>query len=329
MGNPAVLLIATSARFEYAEPIPMVVQSVPLESMTQVLQSEPPTVQPPASGLTPSARWQIAVIAGLLFWLYYATLARLVAQWWNDPNFSHGFFVPLFAAFVIWQERSRLTALRLRPSWWGLLFLGFGLCLLVIGQMGAELFLSRLSLLISLGGLIVLFLGWSFFRALLLPWAFLLLMIPIPAIVFNQLTFPLQLLASKVASTTLPWMGVPVLREGNVIILPAMALEVAEACSGIRSLMSLATLAVIYGYLMERNISVRVLLALASIPIAVAANSLRIVGTGLLVQYWDPERAQGFFHEFSGWLIFVVSLIMLYLLHRIVRLVWREERAAS
>jgi exosortase len=191
--------------------------------------------------------------------------------------------------------------------------------------MGAELFLSRLSLLVVLGGLIVLFLGWSFFRAVLFPWAFLLLMIPIPAIIFNQITFPLQLLASKVASTSLPWMGVPVLREGNVIVLPAMALEVAEACSGIRSLMSLMTLAIIYGYLMERRVSVRVLLALASIPIAVAANSFRIVGTGLLVQYWDPEKAQGFFHEFSGWLIFVISLAMLYLLHGVVRIFAHEE----
>jgi exosortase len=123
-------------------------------------------------------------------------------------------------------------------------------------------------------------------------------------------------------------MGVPVLREGNVIMLPAMALEVAEACSGIRSLMSLATLSVIYGYLMERRTAVRALLALASIPIAVAANSMRIVGTGLLVQYWDPEKAQGFFHEFSGWLIFVVSLLMLYLLHQVLRIVWHEKVAA-
>src|ERR1700735_5678915 len=182
--------------------------------------------------------------------------------------------------------------------------------------MCSECFFSCFSLLIVLAGLNVLFLGWNFFRAVLFPWAFLVLMIPIPTIVFNQITFPLQLLASKVASTVLPWFGVPVLREGNVIVLPAMALEVADACSGIRSLMSLATLAVIYGYLMKRRTGVRILLAVASVPIAVAANSLRIVGTGLLVQYWDPEKAQGFFHEFSGWLIFVVSLLMLYLLHR-------------
>jgi len=235
----------------------------------------------------------------------------------------------LFSAFVVWQERPRLASLTPVPSWWGLPVLGFGLCVLIVGQMGAELFLSRLSLLIVFAGLIVLFLGWNFMHALLFPWAFLLLMIPIPALIFNQITFPLQLLASKVASTTLPWMGVPVLREGNVIILPAMALEVAEACSGIRSLMSLATLAVIYGYLMERRVAMRTVLALASIPIAVAANSLRIVGTGLLVQYWDPDKAQGFFHEFSGWLVFVVSLAMLYLLHAVLRVFWRDEGLQS
>lgn len=269
--------------------------------------------------------WQAALIFSLLLWMYLPILARLAAQWWADPNFSHGFFVPLFAAFVVWQERGRLSRISPEPSWSGLAILAAGLCILILGQMGAEIFLSRTSFLIVIAGLVVLFLGWKFFRALLFPWAFLFLMIPIPSIVFNQITFPLQLLASKVASTTLPWMGVPVLREGNVIILPAMALEVAEACSGIRSLMSLLTLAVIYGYLMEKKNSVRVALAVLSIPIAVVANSFRIVGTGLLVQYWDPDKAQGFFHEFSGWLVFVVSLLMLYLLHRVIRM-FTDER---
>jgi exosortase len=295
-----------------------------------VSNSEAPPSEPSAAPPSPSrpplpALWQIAILTILLFWLYLPTLTHLVGQWWSDPNFSHGFFVPLFSAFVIWQERSRLAVVRSQPSWWGLAILSFGLILLVAGQMGAELFLSRVSFLIVLAALLILFRGWNLFRAVLFPWAFLFLMIPIPAIVFNLVTFPLQLLASAVASTALPWMGVPVLREGNVIQLPAMALEVAEACSGIRSLMSLMTLAIIYGYLMERRVSVRILLAVAAIPIAVAANSFRIVGTGLLVQYWDPDKAQGFFHEFSGWLIFMVSLAMLYLLHRVVSLFWPEE----
>jgi exosortase len=272
--------------------------------------------------------WQALVVAALLLWLYFPTLEHLILQWWRDPNFSHGFFVPLFSAFILWHDRTRLRLVPLRPRWSGLAFLLIGLCVLVLGQMGAEIFLSRISLLIVLAGLVVLFLGWSFFRAVLFPWAVLILMIPIPDIVFSQITFPLQLLASKVASITLPWMGVPVLREGNVIVLPAMSLEVADACSGIRSLMSLATLAIIYGYLMERSIAVRVVLALAAIPIAVAANSFRIVGTGLLVQYWDPEKAEGFFHQFQGWLIFVASLVMLYLLHRLIRIFWPENSGA-
>jgi len=201
----------------------------------------------------------------------------------------------------------------------------------VVGVLGAELFLSRVSLILLIAGFIVFFLGWDFFYAVLFPWAFLFLMVPIPAIVFNQITFPLQLLASKLASTLLQLMGVPVLREGNVINLPAMPLQVAEACSGIRSLMSLATLSIIYGAVMEPRKLIRITLALASVPIAVVANSLRIVGTGLLVQYWDPDKAEGFFHAFSGWLIFVVSLLMLFFLHSVLNSMFgaRKKVAAA
>lgn len=197
--------------------------------------------------------------------------------------------------------------------------------MLIIGQLGAELFLARFSLLFVLAGMIVFFLGWNYFWAVLFPWAFLILMIPIPTIVFNQITFPLQMQASKVAASVLPLFGVPILREGNIIHLPAMSLEVAEACSGIRSLMSLTTLAIIYGYLMERRLWVQWVLALASVPIAIAANSVRIIGTGLLVQYWDPDKAEGYFHASWGWIIFVISLLLLYGLHRLIRLIFREK----
>jgi exosortase len=268
----------------------------------------------------------------LTAWIYAPILAKLVQQWWDDPNFSHGFFVPLFAVYIVWQERERLDRIARKPSWAGLAIVALGLCTLIVGVLGAELFLSRVSLIILLAGLVVLFMGWEYQRALLFPWLLLLLMIPIPAILFNQVTFPLQLLASKLASGALAALGVPVLREGNVIQLPAMPLEVAEACSGIRSLLSLTTLAIIYGYLLENRNIIRVLLAVASIPIAVAANALRIVGTGLLVQYWDPDKAEGFFHAFSGWLIFVVSLLLLFALHRATRWLWphdsKQERHA-
>lgn len=274
-------------------------------------------------------RWQAAFIILPLAWIYFPILAKLSAQWWHDPNFSHGFFVPAFSLYVLWERRKALVAMPTRPSWAGLPILIFSLAMLIVGVLGAELFLSRLSLLFAIAGLVVLFLGWQHQRAIVFPWAFLLLMIPIPSILFNDITFPLQLLASKVAAHVLPWMGVPVFREGNVIQLPAMALEVAEACSGIRSLLSLVTLAIIYGYMMEKRTAIRVLLAVAAIPIAVAANSLRIVGTGLLVQYWDPDKAEGFFHAFSGWLIFVVSLGMLFLLHRAAGLLWRQKEKSQ
>ena len=273
--------------------------------------------------------WQVGVLAALCVWLYWSTLLHLVGQWWSDPNFSHGFFVPLFSAFVIWQERDRLARIRPTPSWTGAIVLLAGLGLLVVGRLGAELFLDRSSLLVVIAGVIILFLGWNLFRALLFPWAFLLLMIPIPTILFNQITFPLQLLASKAAAAVLPLMGVPILREGNVINLPSMALEVAEACSGIRSLMSLVTLAIMYGYLMEKRLWVRWLLAIASIPIAVAANSFRIIGTGLLVQYWDADKAEGYFHASWGWIIFVISLVLLYAVHGLVRFFFAEEGGES
>jgi exosortase len=268
--------------------------------------------------------WQLLVVIALLAFLYHDIVARLVHDWWIDPNFSHGFIVPLFAVFVIWQQRKQLAALPLAPSWWGLLIVAGALALLVAGVLGVELFLSRTSLVFLLAGLTIYGLGWHWFRALLFPWFCLLLMIPIPAIIFNQITFPLQLLASKLASALLPLAGVPTLRQGNVINLPAMPLEVAEACSGIRSLVSLTTLAVIYGYFdLEESVLCRVLLALAAIPIAVAVNALRIVGTGILVQYWDPDRALGFFHEFSGWIMFMLSIALLFATSKLIHLTFK------
>lgn len=271
--------------------------------------------------------WQGVVLLLLLAWLYAPILVRLFLQWVGpsrDPNFEHGIFVPIFAFFVLWQNRAKLNAIAPAPSWSGLPLVMLSLLMLILGVLGAELFFSRVSLLILLAGLIILFQGWTFFRAVLFPWAFLFLMVPIPSLILQQVTFPLQLLAAKLATALLDVAGVPVLRQGNVIVLASMPLDVAEACSGIRSLLTLVTLAIIYGYLMETRTWVRVILAVSALPIAVAANGFRIFGTGLLVQYWDPDKAEGFFHAFSGWLIFVVALIMTYAVHRAILLIWKN-----
>jgi exosortase len=260
-------------------------------------------------------------IAVLLVVLYYRVAIKLVYDWYTLPDYSHGFLVPLFAAFLVWDKRKVLSATPVRQTWSGIALIVVALMVLILGVYGVDLFTARMSFVMLLTGLIWTFFGWAMVKALRFPLLVLILAIPFPTIIFNQITFPLQLLASRIASDILPMLGVPTLHEGNVIELPIMKLEVAEACSGIRSLMSLFTLAVFYGYFLEKTTGRRVLLALASIPIAVAANVARIVGTGLCVQYWDPDKALGFFHEFSGWVMFVISLVCLYLVHRAMRLI--------
>ena len=261
------------------------------------------------------------LICGLIIAIYTRVLIKLVHDWYTMPDFSHGFVIPLFVAYLIWKERKHLQGVPLRPSWAGVGCVVLALLVLLTGIYGADLFLSRISLVLLLVGLVWTFAGTRMLRELALPLGVLLLAIPFPAIVFNRITFPLQLLASHVASIALPVFGVPVLREGNVIQLPAIQLEVAEACSGIRSLMTLFSVAVIYGYFAETSVWKRIVLALAALPIAVAANSIRIIGTGICVQYWSPDKALGFFHEFSGWLMFVVSTICIYFVHRLLSLV--------
>jgi len=285
-------------------------------------EANPKLPLPSPSGAAARFAWlPYASIALLLVLLYYRVAIKLVYDWSTLPDYSHGFLVPLFAAFLIWDKRKVLQATPVRQSWFGIPLIVFSLCVLILGVYGVELFISRMSFIFLMTGLIWTFFGSQMVRALRFPLLVLVLAIPFPAIIFNQITFPLQLLASRIASDILPLLGVPTLHEGNVIELPVMKLEVAEACSGIRSLMSLFTLAVFYGYFLERTNRRRILLALASIPIAVTANVARIVGTGLCVQYWDPDKALGFFHEFSGWVMFVISLACLYLVHRAMQLI--------
>lgn len=269
-------------------------------------------------GISKSSWMRIAVLCTLLIPLYYRIMLKLVNDWYQFPDYSHGFLVPFFVLFLLWDKRKALLRTPVKPSWTGLVVVITSLLVLLVGVFGADLFLSRTSFVLLSIGLVWVLLGKAMLSRTKFVFFIMLLAIPLPTLLLNHITFPLQLLASRVASALLPLAGVPVLREGNVIHLPTLQLEVAEACSGIRSLLSLFTVAVIYGYLIERGTARRTFLALASIPIAVAANVLRIFGTGICVQYWDPDKAMGFFHEFSGWLMFLVSLAALYLIHAIM-----------
>jgi exosortase len=270
---------------------------------------------------------QLTVVAVLIGLLYHRIVAALATDWWTDPNYSHGFIVPIFCGWVIWRERRRIADTAAKPSWSGLVVILGALVLLVLGVLGAELYCSRTSLIFLLAGLAIQFRGWRFFRAILFPWAVLFLMVPLPAIIFNQIALPLQFQASGLASGMLQLVGVPVLREGNVIQLPSVTLDVVEACSGLRSLVSLITLAVLYGYIFERRTWRRVMLILVAAPIAVIANGVRIMGSGILGQYWDPDKAEGFFHLFTGWLIFVVSFGLMMMFHAALSKIGRETPA--
>jgi exosortase len=250
------------------------------------------------------------VVAGFLV-LYRQVAAQLVSDWWNDGNASHGFFVIPIALYLAWERRRQLAVAAVEPRISGLFVVLAGFLVLAAGTLGAELFLMRVSAVGAVVGIIAFFYGWRHVRILAFPLAFLLLMIPLPAIVLNKIALPLQFLASRVGESVIQLARVPVLREGNVLVLSNVSLEVAEACSGIRSLLSLVTLAIVLGYVADPRGWVRTALAFAAIPVAVIANGLRVAGTGLAAHRFGPAVAEGAVHEFSGWAVFLVAAILL------------------
>lgn len=274
------------------------------------------------------ARTIAVCLAGLSVILVYAEpLAGLVRDWLHDDNQSHGLLIIPAAAWMVWRDRATLRGLPRRPRTIGLVAVMLGVAILFAGTLGAELFLTRTSMLVVLAGIVLFLLGMAHLRRLAFPLAFLLLMIPLPAIIFNQIAFPLQLLASRLGVSLLGMGAIPVLREGNVIVLANTTLEVAEACSGIRSLESLLTLAILYGYLNGYGAARRILLAVATIPIAIVANALRVAGAGVSASLYGPEAVEGFGHTLSGGLLFVTSMLMLVGLDRLLSMARRRSTA--
>ena len=268
-----------------------------------------------------SRSWVVwsTILLSLLVLLYASVLRLLVNQWWTDPNYGHGFFVPLFSGYILWHQRERWMKSEIKPSNFGFLVMLGAVALLFIGSLGAELFTSRFSLLVLIAGIILFLAGWKMLRAVVFPLAFLIFMIPIPVIIYNQITFPLQLIASRLATFWLEVVQVPVLRDGNVLVLSNFSLEVAEACSGIRSLMSLIALAVAYGHLAEPRRWVRYALILLVVPSAIVTNAIRIMGAGVLAHKFGPQAAEGFLHQFSGWVVFLATLVLIFVCHWILR----------
>jgi exosortase len=273
---------------------------------------------------------QPLVLSGILILVglaaaYWTVMAKLLHDWGANDDYSHGFLIIPVAGYLVWERRHRLAAAPHRPTIAGLGLLLFGLAALAAGTLGAELFVARTSLIVVLAGITLFLGGWAHLRILLFPLAFLVLMIPIPMIVFNRVAFPLQLLASRLGETALWLLHIPVLRQGNIITLANTTLEVAEACSGIRSLVSLLTLSIVYAYFTEGRRSVQLLLIGSTVPIAVFTNGLRVAAIGVGAYYLGPRAVDGAFHTASGWLVFVLAFALLLLLQRTAR-VFRQKR---
>lgn len=250
-------------------------------------------------------------LAGALVWTYWLIIPGLVAQWWNEPEYSHAFLIPVVSAALAWSKRDELARLPIAVGYWGLPLMALALLACVVGKVGADLFLQRLSLVLMIGGGVLYVAGARVFGALLFPIAFLVLMIPLPGLVFNSVAFPLQLFAARVSSVVLEMVGVPVLREGNVMHLAAASLDVEEACSGIRSLLSLIALSVLYGHLAFSTLTPRIILVLLVPPIAIAANVLRVFVAGLLAHYVSVDTALGVFHTAGGLAVFAIAAVCL------------------
>jgi exosortase len=268
-------------------------------------------------------------VAALTVACYFPVIVRLVRQWASDDDMGHGFFVPIVAGWIAWQKLENVRSIPVNPDWRGLILVGWGALQLYVATVGAELFLARTALVFTIIGIVWLLCGVDYLKIFAFPLFLLFFMVPIPAVVYTSLTFPLQLFASRVAEFLLTILGIPVMLHGNVLELADMKLNVVEACSGIRSLLSLTFLSLVYGYFFERNGWIRMLLFLSSIPIAIVANAGRVTMTGVLANY-SPALAEGFVHEAEGWVIFMIALCILVVFHQILSRGWTfvERRKA-
>lgn len=257
----------------------------------------------------------LLVVTGLAV-VYRDVVPELVKAWSTDDNYSHGFLIPPIAAYLAWERRQRFMAAPVHPSPVGLVVILGSLLVLATGVLGVELFLTRISLIGALAGVVLFLSGWARLWVMVFPLAFLILMVPLPSIIFNQIAFPLQLVASQFGETVIRAADIPALREGNVLVLATITLEVAEACSGIRSLISLLTLSIVFGYLADPRPWVRLSIAASTIPVAIVSNGARVAGTGIAAHYFGRTTAEGFFHEFSGWIVFIVAFALMLGLQR-------------
>jgi exosortase len=254
---------------------------------------------------------------------YASTLRGMLDQWWNDEDMSHGFAVPLVVAWIVWRERARWLALPVSPSWWGFLLLAGAAAMHAISSLGLGLFASSVAFLVSAVGAILCLGGFGFLRVWAFPVALSLFMLPKLAIVYNKTTLPLQLLASQLATGVLSAIGFKVLRQGVILDVGGHQVSVVEACSGVRYLLSLAFISVVFAYVADVKSWMRWVLLIAAIPVAIVANAIRVAVSAAV-----PALDSGTPHEVAGACVFVLCLILIFLVHRLFNsfYVWSHDR---
>ncbi len=242
---------------------------------------------------------------------YAEILFDMANQWFNDPNYSHGLLIPLISGYLIWRNKNTFSLSDIRPTPKGLSVLVFGLLLLIIGKASGEFYTMRFSFIIVILGLLLFTMGVDITKKNIFPIGFLIFMIPLPYVLYNDIALPLRLLTVTFSTKILSLLGISFMREGNIIHLTQTSLHIIDACSGLRSIMSLSALAVLLAYFTQNSIWRKLLLALLAIPIAVIANFFRITGTAIVVNRWGPELTDGIIHNLSGVASFALAFILL------------------
>lgn len=264
-------------------------------------------------------RYELMLTITLLLVLYSNIIAEMVVDWWRDDNYSHGFLVPLIAGYFIRERWNALKTAKVSPANIGLVVIACALIQLLIATLGNEYFTARSSLIVLIAGMVLCFFGTDIFKLTRLPVLYLLFMVPLPYIVYNALAFPLKIFVSWVSVGFLKFMGLSVVREGTIIMFPSITLEVADACSGMRSLVSILAISTAYAFFLQISHVKRWVIIVSAIFLAISTNVLRIIMTGFLANFSGATVAKGFFHEFAGMGTFALAMVLLMALSLLLR----------